>query len=123
MLSGELKSYNSTMDASERPDVEIPAACWDCGKTIGTGDAYCKFCGRGQGVRVPWQYKQWGVIVITLLGLGPFSLFYLWRSPVISRNAKLVYSVLILLGTFYIAEQCYRLWNFFQGMLNGAQLY
>jgi hypothetical protein len=109
------------MPPIDATDAEKPALCWDCGKAIGAGDAYCRFCGRGQGERVPWQYKHWGVIVITLVGLGPFSLFYLWRSPVISRNTKLVYSALILVGTFYLAEECYKLWNSMQAMLGSVQ--
>lgn len=120
---GPAKSYNSSMDAVDITGVEKTAACWSCGNHIGAADAYCKFCGRGQGSRVPWQYKHWGVIAITLLGLGPFSLFYLWRSPVISRGAKLVYSAVILLATWYVADRLYALWTFVQQMLGGAQLY
>jgi hypothetical protein len=109
------------MDAAANIDAEKPATCWGCGRPIGPEDAYCRFCGRGQGTHVPWQYKHWGVITLTLLGLGPFSLFYVWRSPVISRGAKQVYTALILLATYYVVAQFYRLWVFYQGVLGGMQ--
>jgi hypothetical protein len=111
------------MDNAAIPGAGKTAPCWGCGNNIDAADAYCRFCGRGQGSRVPWQYKHWGVIVITLLGLGPFSLFYLWRSPVISRGAKLAYSAAILLATWYVVDRLYALWTFTQQMLGGAQLY
>ena len=105
------------------PGGKPPKPCWACGAVIDTGDNYCRFCGKGQGERLPWQYKHWGVIVITLIGLGPFSLFYLWRSPVISRGAKLAYTAAILLLTFYVAEQLYRLWAVFQATLGAMPVY
>lgn len=71
-----------------------------------------------------WQYKHWGVIVITLLGLGPFSLIYVWRSPVISRNAKIAYTAGIILFTWLVIHSLYGLWTGVQSMLGGgAQLY
>ena len=97
--------------------------CWSCGAGIGGGDNYCKKCGKGQGNHVPWQYKHWGVIAITLLGLGPFSLIYVWRSPVISRNAKIAYTGAISLMTWFVVNSLYKLWTAFQSVLGGAQLY
>ena len=97
--------------------------CWACGALIDFGDNYCRSCGKGQGERLGWQYKQWGIIVITLLGLGPFSLFYLWRSPAISRGAKLVYTAAILMLTFIVLDQLYRIWTLFQTTLGAMQVY
>ena len=100
-----------------------PRPCWSCASLVDAGDNYCKKCGKGQGDHVPWQYKHWGVIVITLFGLGPFTLFYIWRSPVISRNAKLAYTGAIILVTWFIINTFYRLWTALQSMLGGAQIY
>lgn len=101
----------------------LPKPCWACGAVISTEDRYCRHCGKGQGGRVPWHYTHWGVIVLTLVGLGPFSLFYLWRSPVISRGAKLAYSAGIILLTLFIVDRFYRMWQSFQSLLGGAQIY
>ena len=72
---------------------------------------------------MPWQYTHWGVVVITLLGLGPFSLFYVWRSPVISRNAKIAYTGVILLLTWFVINSVYGMWAAVQSLLGGAQVY
>lgn len=90
---------------------------------IGREDHYCRDCGRGQGDYVSWQYKHWGIIVLTLFGLGPFSLFLLWRSPVISRNAKLAYTAAITLATIFLLDRLHRLWLFYQAALGGMQAY
>ena len=72
---------------------------------------------------MPWQYKHWGIVAITLLGLGPFSLIYVWRSPVLSRYARLAYTGAILLITWFVINTLYGLWGAFQSMLGGAQVY
>jgi hypothetical protein len=107
---------------------ELPAAppqrpCWACGAVIDAPDNYCRICGKGQGDRLPWKYKPWGIIASTLVGLGPFSLFYLWRSPVISRGAKLVYTAAILLFTYLVFDQLSRLWSLFQTSLGTMPVY
>ncbi len=104
------------------PGGNAPRPCWSCGAVISGGDNYCRKCGKGQDANVPWQYKHWGVIAITLLGLGPFSLIYVWRSPVISRNAKIAYTGFILLFTWFIVSSFYSLWNSFQSILGGGEL-
>lgn len=72
---------------------------------------------------MPWQYKHWGVIAITLLGLGPFSLIYVWRSPVISRNAKIAYTAGIILITWFLISSLYGMWNAVRSVLGGGLLY
>jgi len=99
------------------------AACWACGSAMEPQDNYCRVCGKGQGARLPWQYKWWGILAITVLGLGPFSLFYLWRTPDLSRRAKPFYAAAILLFTLFVMERMYRLWVFWQAALGGLQSY
>jgi len=99
----------------------IPYSCWACGSGISSEDNYCKKCGKGQGSFVPWYYKHWGIVIITLFGLGPFSLYFIWRSPVISRNAKWLYTALIAGLTLYAGSVLYRAWMFFHSMLGGLQ--
>ncbi len=97
-----------------------PYACWACGAHIAADDNYCRKCGKGQGGFVSWYYKHWGAILLTL-ALGPFSLYFVWRSPILPRKAKWIYTVLISLITWYVAEKLYHFWLFFQGMLDGMR--
>lgn len=96
--------------------------CWACKTAIGGGDNYCRHCGKGQGAHLPWQYKWWGLFVLAL-GLGPFSLVFLWRSPLLSRGAKLVYTAFILLLTYIALDQLRGIWRAYQALLGGAQFY
>ncbi len=95
--------------------------CWACGTGLDVGDNYCRKCGKGQGGSIHWYYKHWGAAVLTL-ALGPFSLFFVWRSPVLSRNAKWAYTAVIALLTWYAARAFYGFWRFYQDMLSGMQL-
>jgi hypothetical protein len=85
-------------------------------------DNYCRKCGKGQDAHIPWQYSHWGLALLTI-AIGPFSLVYVWRSPVISRNARMAYTGFILLLTWFLVSSFLRLWNFYQAMLGGAQVY
>lgn len=98
-----------------------PYACWDCGAQISAEDNYCRKCGKGQGERVHWYYKHSGAIVLTLF-IGPFSLYFVWRSPVLSKEAKWAYTVVIGLATWYALSATYTLWTSVQSMLGGMQL-
>ena len=95
-----------------------PYACWSCGVHISADDNYCRKCGKGQGPFVDWYYKHWGLVLLTL-GCGPFVLYFIWRSPVISRNAKWIYTAVIFLLTWYMISAFYHIWMFFQTMLGG----
>lgn len=111
---------------SDSPEGQPQTACWSCRAPIDQDDNYCRRCGMGQGGHVPWQYKHWGVAAVTLLGLGPFSLFYLWRSPVISRGSKVVYTLAILLATLMVIGWLRHVWELWRSAFSGMgdiQLY
>lgn len=109
------------MDGRSDSEPGAEGSCWACGAPVGPGDNYCRRCGKGQGARVPWCYRHWGIILITLLGLGPFSLFYVWRSPLISREGKLAYTALISLATVFVLYELHRIWLMYQALLSGLQ--
>ena len=57
----------------------------------------------GQGkLPVQWRYSVWGVLVL-LSTLGPFGLFFLWKSPVFSRISKGFWTIAILALTVFLA--------------------
>ena len=95
----------------------LNAACWGCGAAIAPGDRYCRHCGRGQGERVAWYYRHWGIALATLLGLGPFGLILVWRSPILSSRARWIWTALVLLCTGYILLGFYRAWMMVAGLM------
>jgi hypothetical protein len=91
-------------------ETALDAACWNCGGAIAPEDRYCRRCGRGQGEQVAWYYRHWGIAVATLLGLGPFGLILVWRSPLLSSRARWIWTALVLLATGYTLLAFYRVW-------------
>ena len=98
-----------------------PYVCWACGERISDEDNYCRKCGKGQGAFVDWYYRHWGMLVLIFCA-GPFALYFVWRSPALSRNAKWIYTGLISLFTWYMANMFYGIWTFFQTALGGMAL-
>ncbi|MFA5162468.1 MAG: hypothetical protein WC421_09495 [Elusimicrobiales bacterium] len=79
----------------------ISSRCWSCHCIISISDNYCRHCGKGQGDNIPWRYKHQGIIFYTLI-IGPFSLVFVWKSPLLSRTAKIVYTVLLCAATWLL---------------------
>ena len=96
--------------------IPLPAACWDCGGGIDAKDRYCRYCGKGQGAHVAWFYQPWGIAVSALLGLGPFALPLVWRSPRLSPQAKWLWTVALLALTAWAG------WLFYQAWLNATRM-
>ncbi|MGB2578324.1 hypothetical protein AAIR98_000243 [Elusimicrobium simillimum] len=96
--------------------------CWKCSSAIDAQDNYCKYCGAGQGNHVAWYYQQWGIILLIFL-IGPFALYSVIKSPVLSKKAKWGYAIAVAVFTFYIGFEIYRLTNFLntamENLLNG----
>lgn len=99
--------------------IPLPKPCWGCGRVLDPQDRFCRYCGKGQGDGAAWYYKHWGVIVL-LAALGPFALYFVWRSPVISRGAKAAYSAVGLAFTLYLFRAFYAIWNFYSSFLNAG---
>jgi len=90
-------------------DPKAGGVCWHCRKPVAAEDNFCRFCGKGL-LGFPWYYQHWGIIALTLLALGPFGVILVWRSPVLSRSARWVYTVAIAALTYYLGAQCYQAW-------------
>ena len=93
--------------------------CWNCRKPAEMEDNYCRFCGKDL-VSFPWFYRHWGIILLTVAALGPFSLILVWRSPVLSRTAQWIYTLLLLILTYQFLVGCYHLWLFVNSAINAA---
>jgi len=92
--------------------------CWNCRRPAAAEDNFCRFCGKSL-TGFPWYYQHWGIILLSLLALGPFGLVLVWRSPVLSRAAQWAYTAVILLLTYRLVIICYRAWLLISGLLGG----
>ena len=69
--------------------------CWMCKEEIDCEDKYCRYCGKGQNKNAKLPYTLLGITVL-LFVIGPFCLFNLWKSPLIKREAKGLYTAFIV---------------------------
>jgi ABC-type protease/lipase transport system fused ATPase/permease subunit len=76
--------------------------CWSCHADLDGADRYCRFCGKGQGEFVSWYYKPFWIVILTLTVLGPFSLYLIWKSPVLSRKEKWLLVLLVFVVSYYL---------------------
>lgn len=91
--------------------------CWKCKKDIGDFDNYCKYCGAGQGKYIPFYYRHWGIVLLFFL-IGPFNLYFVWRSPALKKPAKIVYTFIFLLLTIWASYKTYLLYLQAQEMIS-----
>ena len=55
--------------------------------------------------------------------MGPFALYFVWRSPRMSQNAKFAYSAAIMVITWWLISVMYKIWAFYQTFLGSMQTY
>ncbi|MBO4707656.1 MAG: hypothetical protein J5594_03765 [Elusimicrobiaceae bacterium] len=90
--------------------------CWKCKSDIGEFDNYCKYCGAGQGSHIPFYYRHIGIILLFFI-LGPFNLYFVWRSPSLKIVAKTIYTIIFLALTGWFCYKTYLLFLQAQSML------
>ena len=80
--------------------------CLKCKRQMPLEHNYCSSCGTGWGKYVHWYYKHWGIILLILL-LGPFAMFFVILSPVVSKPLKWIYTLIVAIFTiFLVVEAC-----------------
>ena len=84
---------------------DTPAPCWSCDRPIDPQDAYCRYCGQGQGAFLSWYYRPLWIGVLALTALGPFALPLVWRTPRLSRTAKWIASAVVVTFFGYLTWQ------------------
>lgn len=80
--------------------------CWKCGRSISKADAFCRYCGVGQGKNVSFYYTHLGVWFLFIFIL-PFAVIFVWRSPVISKTLKWIYTAIMVFLTLYFCYSFY----------------
>ncbi|HOW89461.1 MAG TPA: hypothetical protein PL037_04195 [Elusimicrobiales bacterium] len=84
--------------------------CWACGAEVPRGNDYCGKCGQGQGRFVHWYYRHSGAALLSIAA-GPFALYFIWRSPVLPRGAKMAYTAAVCALTWYAVSAVLSFWN------------
>lgn len=102
------------------PAPPLPVLCWACARVLDPFDRYCRHCGKGQGDYIPWYYSRWGIAVASLLGLGPFGVFLVWRSPRLPKEEKAVWTLALLALTAYVCWRLYQVVRMLDAMLGMA---
>lgn len=80
--------------------------CYKCQKEIEDKDNYCRYCGAGQGSHISWYYQMWGVWLLLFI-IGPFCLWFLYKSPYKNKKVKIINAVLIMAVSFWLCYQLY----------------
>jgi len=97
-------------------DPKEGGVCCYCRAPVSDEDRFCRRCGKNL-IGFPWYYQHWGIILLTLLALGPLSLPLVWRSPVLSRTSKWVYTAAIAVLTWVFVLTLYRGYVLVKGQL------
>jgi len=87
------------------------AACWKCRQQIDAADNYCRHCGAGQRDKINFYYQQWGVWLLFFV-IGPFNLWFLFKSPVISKKWKIIDGIIFGILSIWFC------WSFYSAVKN-----
>lgn len=108
---------NAAYSAAAAAGESAGTVCWSCKKAIDPQDAYCRHCGKGQGTRLPFAYTPFGLFTMFLC-IGPFAIYFVARSPAMSRRAKIIFSSVMTLLFCYM---CYSGFVKFMERMNEIQ--
>jgi len=92
--------------------------CWDCEKSIEEADAYCRYCGKGQGGHIPWYYHPLGLTFLALFALGPLTLPLIWKSPKLEARGRWVGTILLTALTCYLISASINAYNMLKAVLS-----
>lgn len=112
---------------SELETLAQPILCTRCHAEVRGSDNYCHACGKSLKPGHGFLFTHTGIIVMALV-LGPLVLPFVWISRVISPLAKIIYTVLLLVISFYFIYSLIHVFNSMQqsmqmmmGDLNGLE--
>ena len=89
-------------------DVRV-LVCTQCGQALDATDVYCRGCGTSvHEEQLSILQSRVGVLLMLFLGVGPFALPLLWKSPAFSTAQKVWITVLNL--AFILAIVWFLVW-------------
>ena len=91
------------------PPLNAQPPCPACGAAAAMEARFCSQCGTPVGTMTPaagrtvkWYYNLWFVLFMLFFVLGPFGLPLVWKHPRLSRPAKLLLTLAVLLYTVWL---------------------
>lgn len=81
--------------------------CRKCGSPRNAQDNFCRNCGSNFKGTVAWYYRPPWIIALALFVLGPLVLPLVWKSPLMTRQVKIVLSIGITIYTLLLFYYTY----------------
>lgn len=91
--------------------------CPKCNTSITPEDNFCRHCGRSLRPGTGFWFTHGGVILLAFV-LGPFALIPLWMSKLIGQTAKIIYTVVLVLLSIYMAFVCWQVFVLLKDLMD-----
>jgi uncharacterized membrane protein YvbJ len=79
--------------------------CFTCKKEVAEDANFCPSCGTILGLekkpKEKWYFKSTS-LVVSFLCVGPFMLPLVWFHPTLSKKQKIIYTVVIIILSYFI---------------------
>jgi len=128
LQNGESTEVKNVLPPAVPPPLPV-ARCTRCLRTIDASDRYCRHCGQRQDVGDSWYYHPVWILVLAYTVLGPFALYFVGKAPKLSRMAKILMTIAIIVPSIIAGYYFYQIgsvlfghWMEFSRQMNELRL-